>query len=303
MNKIKVSVGIPAYNEEANIRHLLSSLISQIEDGFELLEIIVVSDASSDATIEIVKSFNNSKIKLVEHKVRVGQQTTQNEIMHLYKGDLLVITEADILPENNHFLKELITPFIATEPEEKLAMVIGHSVSVKSRNFFENVLKHNHDFKEHVFESWKEINIYMCGGHAMKVLPRWVTQEFKWPKNVPEDSYIYLWIVKNGYKIISQPNAKVLMKNVESFGDRLKQCKKYHSGKNSLKKYFNESLIDSEYDIPKSILLKYVFLDFLQNPFWMILVVSEMLINRVFTSMSKNFNSLYLPYVSSKKLI
>src|SRR3990167_2430522 len=258
MNKIKVSVGIPAYNEEANIRHLLSSLISQIEDGFELLEIIIVSDASSDATIEIVKSFNNSKIKLVEHKVRVGQQITQNEIMHLYKGDLLVITEADILPENNHYLKE------------------------------------------HVFESLKEINIYMCGGHAMKALPRWFTEIFQWPENVPEDSYIYLWIAKNGYKIISQPNAKVLMKNVESFGDRLKQCKKYHSGKNSLKKYFNESFIDSEYDIPKSILLKYVFLDFLQNPFWMILVVSEMLINRVFTSMSKNFNSLYLPYVSSK---
>jgi len=51
---ITVSIGIPAYNEEANIGKLLSSLIKQKEAGFIIKEIIVVSDQSTDKTDEIV---------------------------------------------------------------------------------------------------------------------------------------------------------------------------------------------------------------------------------------------------------
>ena len=41
-----ISVGIPAYNEEQSINHLVKSLLTQIEDGFELKEIIILSDES-----------------------------------------------------------------------------------------------------------------------------------------------------------------------------------------------------------------------------------------------------------------
>ena len=49
--KLTVTIGIPAYNEEANVRNLLVSLLAQKETNFKLQEIIVVSDGSTDKTV------------------------------------------------------------------------------------------------------------------------------------------------------------------------------------------------------------------------------------------------------------
>ena len=70
--KPTVTIGIPAYNEEANIKNLLDSILSQIQNNFIIDEIIVVSDGSSDKTADIVRSLNNSLINLIEDKERLG---------------------------------------------------------------------------------------------------------------------------------------------------------------------------------------------------------------------------------------
>ena len=52
-----LSIGIVAFNEEANIAHLLKTILDQKIESVLMMEIIVVSDASSDKTDEIVGSF------------------------------------------------------------------------------------------------------------------------------------------------------------------------------------------------------------------------------------------------------
>ena len=51
---ITVSIGIPVYNEEGTIIKLLSVLEKQIQTGFELMEIFVYSDGSTDRTNNLV---------------------------------------------------------------------------------------------------------------------------------------------------------------------------------------------------------------------------------------------------------
>src|SRR3989344_8939516 len=77
----KVSIGIPAYNEEANIKNLLTALLAQKQENFELLEIIVISDGSDDNTVEQAKSLASEKISVIDGKDRKGQAQRQNEIM------------------------------------------------------------------------------------------------------------------------------------------------------------------------------------------------------------------------------
>ena len=48
--KLTVSVGIPAYDEEANIKSLLEAILQQRQENFILKSIIVVSDGSTDRT-------------------------------------------------------------------------------------------------------------------------------------------------------------------------------------------------------------------------------------------------------------
>ena len=61
MIKPKVSVGISAYNEEHNLAQLLRSITRGKAQSFELAEIIVVSDGSTDRTAEIARSLGRTK--------------------------------------------------------------------------------------------------------------------------------------------------------------------------------------------------------------------------------------------------
>jgi glycosyltransferase involved in cell wall biosynthesis len=63
MSDIKYSVIIPLYNKGPHIARAIKSVLEQKYTGFEL---IVVDDASTDGGLETVKSFDDSRIKIIE---------------------------------------------------------------------------------------------------------------------------------------------------------------------------------------------------------------------------------------------
>src|SRR5689334_2422791 len=63
----KVTVIIPARNEERNIGECLQSLVNQHYPA-ELLQVIVIDDHSTDRTAEIVTGFHNDSILLIDLK-------------------------------------------------------------------------------------------------------------------------------------------------------------------------------------------------------------------------------------------
>ena len=66
MNKdIIVSVVMITYNHEKYIYHTIESVLNQ---SFQDFEIIISDDNSSDNTLEIAKSFKDSRIKIIENK-------------------------------------------------------------------------------------------------------------------------------------------------------------------------------------------------------------------------------------------
>jgi len=71
---------ICAYNEEKSIR--------------TKLEIIVASDASSDATDKIVQEFQDRGVKLLRVEGRVGKTEVQNQAVKAAKGDIIVFSDA-----------------------------------------------------------------------------------------------------------------------------------------------------------------------------------------------------------------
>ena len=74
--KITVSIGVCAYNEERNIGNLLKSLQDQILSKVEITQIVVVSSACTDKTDEIVETFLSSdpRIKLIKQADRRGKR-------------------------------------------------------------------------------------------------------------------------------------------------------------------------------------------------------------------------------------
>lgn len=108
-NLSTVSVVIAACNEERNIGQRLDDLLRQ-DYPADQMEIIVVSDGSTDGTEEIVASFENRNIRLFCQEVRRGKAAALNQGVSHAMGDIVVFTDARQSFEPGA-IKELVANF------------------------------------------------------------------------------------------------------------------------------------------------------------------------------------------------
>jgi len=103
MNNL-VSIVIPAYNAEPFIKDTIKSVLNQTYDNWEL---IVVNDGSIDKTLEIIKSFNDIRIKII-NQTNSGVSVARNNGMNISMGDFIVFLDADDIFSENFIEKRLI---------------------------------------------------------------------------------------------------------------------------------------------------------------------------------------------------
>ncbi|MDD2335106.1 MAG: glycosyltransferase family 2 protein [Geobacteraceae bacterium] len=88
-----VSVVIAALNEENNIGRRIENLLAQ-EYPSDKLEILVISDGSTDGTEEIARSFTNRGVTVYGLPDRNGKAMALNYGVSKAKGDIIVFTDA-----------------------------------------------------------------------------------------------------------------------------------------------------------------------------------------------------------------
>lgn len=88
----KVSVVIPAYNEEAGIENTLKELCEVIPENYN---IIVVDDGSTDNTYKIASSIDMTKIKVLHHMVNKGYGAAIKTACRYAEGEIVVWYDAD----------------------------------------------------------------------------------------------------------------------------------------------------------------------------------------------------------------
>jgi glycosyltransferase involved in cell wall biosynthesis len=94
----ELSVIVPTYNEERSVNQLIGSLSKTItECGLKKTEIIVVDDASSDGTNELLKNARRrGKInKIVEHEENMGYGASLKSGIRISKYKWILIIDAD----------------------------------------------------------------------------------------------------------------------------------------------------------------------------------------------------------------
>jgi glycosyltransferase involved in cell wall biosynthesis len=94
-NTMKISVIIPAYNEEKYLGKTLEAILAQDHPDFE---IIVVDNASTDKTSEIAKSFQDRGVKVLFEKNK-GTMWACERGRKEATGKIIVRMDADCLPE------------------------------------------------------------------------------------------------------------------------------------------------------------------------------------------------------------
>jgi cellulose synthase/poly-beta-1,6-N-acetylglucosamine synthase-like glycosyltransferase len=90
---ISVSIVVTAYNEEKGILAKLENLLA-LDYPRELVDIIVASDASADATDRLVRDCASERVQLLRIEGRKGKTACQNAAAAIARGEILVFTDA-----------------------------------------------------------------------------------------------------------------------------------------------------------------------------------------------------------------
>lgn len=89
---VKVSVIMPLYNAEKYVRQAIESILNQT---YRNLELIVVDDASTDRSYEIVQGMSDSRIHLYQNKNNRGIAQTRNKALQHAEGEYIAIMDDD----------------------------------------------------------------------------------------------------------------------------------------------------------------------------------------------------------------
>jgi cellulose synthase/poly-beta-1,6-N-acetylglucosamine synthase-like glycosyltransferase len=89
-----ISISVPAYNEEASIAATIEALRGCAYPGRR--QIMVVSDASTDRTDEIVRGYAGSGVELLRLPQRAGKTAAENAAWPHLHGDIIINTDASV---------------------------------------------------------------------------------------------------------------------------------------------------------------------------------------------------------------
>jgi cellulose synthase/poly-beta-1,6-N-acetylglucosamine synthase-like glycosyltransferase len=119
-----ISIVLPAYNEEESIGPTLDSLLA-LDYPADRRQILVLSDASTDRTDEIVRGFASRGVELFQATVRCGKTAAENAALSLLTSEIIVNIDA-----TTRILPASLKPLIRVFQDPTIGVASGRDVSV-----------------------------------------------------------------------------------------------------------------------------------------------------------------------------
>ena len=149
-----VTVLLPVYNAEEYIFDSIQSILQQTYTNFELL---VFNDCSTDDSLSIIQSFNDSRITIINADVNSGYITHLNNGIKLAKGKYIARMDADDISRPQRFEKQIrfmetnptigvcgtwVTSFGKSQTPLLWEQPISHDQIIHRHFFFDSALAH-----------------------------------------------------------------------------------------------------------------------------------------------------------------
>lgn len=282
-----VTVGIAAYNEEKNIKNVLSAVLKQKQLNWRLAEIILACDGCTDNTVKYARSICSNKIKLIVSNERLGKAQGEQTIINAFKGDYLVMLDADITLTSNSVIEQLIAVF---RKDRKVALVGGNPRALTPKTFVEKAVYSTFLVLDKSRKFVKDgNNIYGCSGQCL-AMERSFAKLIKFPKNiVAEDDFIYFTCISKGMVFRHCKKAVVYYKLPKTLNDYLRQIFRSDpdASTRNVEKYFGD-IVSMEYHRPLFPYMKAVMVSFIQNPLGSLLMICIRLLSKPVGSIVSN---------------
>jgi|SRR3989344_1292742 len=297
--KTTITIGIPAYNEEDNINLLVSDLLSQVQEEFQIKKIIIASDGSTDNTVNLLKKFRHDKVKVIDGKKQKGVAYRQNQIMSQTQEEILILLNADIRIKDKMFVSKLVGPI----KKHKYDLVSGKSLETDPINFLEKIIYVSMLFKNLTFETYKNgNNFFTCHG-TVRAFSKKFYKQLKFKQSFGEDLYSYLYCIKHRFKYHYSSQANIYYKLPDKFLDHLRQSTRFYYSLNRMKDEFGSCFVDYHTNWPARESFAAGIKIFIKFPHLFLLYIPLALMTAV-ASKLKNYpqTQIWSTTISSKKI-
>ncbi len=218
-NRVGCSVGIMAYNEEANIGRTLRAVLAQQGPSVRLDEVIVVASGCTDRTVPIVAAIaqDEPRVRLCVQDKREGKASAINLFLKEATSEVAILIGADVIPDEAA-LENLCEPF--SDPE--IGMVGGRPVPVNDPDTFMghsvHLLWRLHDQVARVQPKLGEVIAFR---NVISGIPT---------NSAVDEISIQALISQLGYKLLYRPECVVYNKGPITVRDFLKQRRRIYAG-------------------------------------------------------------------------
>ena len=100
----RLSILMPVYNGESYLRPAIDSILKQT---FEDFEFIIINDGSTDKTKDIITSYTDNRIHLINHETNQGIVSSLNEGLYKSSGEFIARMDCDDLSRPKRLEKQL----------------------------------------------------------------------------------------------------------------------------------------------------------------------------------------------------
>lgn len=114
--KTLISVIMSVFNEEKYLRDSLDSIFSQT---FEDYELIIVDDCSTDKTVEIIRAYQDPRIRLIRNETNMGLTKNLNKALNMCQGEFIARMDGDDICLPDRFRRQV--DYMRNHPEYMLA--------------------------------------------------------------------------------------------------------------------------------------------------------------------------------------
>lgn len=143
---MKFSIVIPLYNKGKSVKKTIESVLDQIFTDFEL---IIVNDGSTDNSIDVVNTFTDPRITII-NKENGGVSSARNVGIKKTKGDYVVFLDADDLWSEYHLIE---LDYLINKYQDKKVFSTSYTNNIECLNSYINQNENKDYIVDDYFES------------------------------------------------------------------------------------------------------------------------------------------------------
>lgn len=212
-----LSICVPVYNEEEQVGELLRCL-GTLDYPRDRLQIMFVSDASTDGTDEIVSSHPDPNVELLRMPKRGGKTRAENEAARRLTGEVVVNMDASVRVQPDA-VKRLVTALV--QPDVGCAS--GRDIAVSGIGSPENLVELGYVGYEMAVRDLETRFFSIVGASGCFYAVRRGLHNVPLPDHLDRDFAAALHAVERGYRAVSVPEAVCTVRTARSPRDEYRR--------------------------------------------------------------------------------